>query len=79
MTKAKPPSVKLSSRYQVVIPEQAREKLGLQAGDELLVLIKDDRIVLMPRPRSFTDQLAGLHKEIWHDSDDYLDGERSSW
>lgn len=79
MTKAKPPSVKLSSRFQVVIPEQARTRLGLNAGDELLVLVKDDRIVMMPRPKSFTDQLSGLHKELWQDSDGYLNDERSSW
>jgi AbrB family looped-hinge helix DNA binding protein len=79
MTKSKPASVKLSSKFQVVIPQQARAMLGLAAGDELLVLVKEDRIVMVPKPKSFTDQLAGLHKEIWKDSDSYLKGERDSW
>lgn len=79
MTKSRPPSVKLSSKFQVVIPQQARATLGLAAGDELLVLVKEDRIVMIPKPKSFTDQLAGLHKEIWSDSASYLKGERESW
>ena len=79
MAKSKPPSVKLSSKFQVLIPQQARAMLGLAAGDELLVLVKEDRIVMVPKPKSFTDQLAGLHKEIWKDNESYLKGERDSW
>ena len=48
MSKPKPASVKLSSKFQVVIPQQARATLGLVAGDELLLLVKEDRIVMMP-------------------------------
>lgn len=79
MTKSKSPSVKLSSKFQVVIPQQARSMLGLAAGDELLVLVKEDRIVMIPKPKSFTEKLAGLHKEVWKDSESYLKGERESW
>jgi AbrB family looped-hinge helix DNA binding protein len=79
MTKPKPASVKLSSKFQVVIPLEARATLGLAAGDELLVLVKDDRIVMMPKPKSFTQELAGLNKEVWQDSEAYLKGERDSW
>ena len=42
-------TVRLSSKYQVVIPRAAREALGLKAGDELLVLVKSDRVVMMPQ------------------------------
>ena len=79
MSTYKPASVKLSSKFQVVIPQQARTALNLAAGDELLVLVKEDRIVMVPRPKSFTDKLAGLHKEIWQDSESYLKSERDSW
>lgn len=79
MSKSKPPSVRLSSKFQVVIPQQARATLGLAAGDELLVLVKEDRIVMVPKPKSFTDQMAGLHKDIWQDSEAYLQNERKSW
>jgi AbrB family looped-hinge helix DNA binding protein len=33
-------TVTLSSKYQIVIPQEAREALSLSAGDELLVLSK---------------------------------------
>ena len=79
MAKSRPASVKLSSKFQVVIPQQARAALGLVAGDELLILVKDDRIVMMPKPKNFTDRLAGLHKEIWRDGTAYLSTEREEW
>lgn len=79
MSKPKPASVTLSSKFQVVIPQQARATLGLAAGDELLLLVKDDRIVMMPKPKNFTDHMAGLHKDIWQDSAAYLADERDAW
>jgi AbrB family looped-hinge helix DNA binding protein len=57
--------VKVSSEYQVVIPQAAREALGLGAGDELLVLSKADRAVMMPKPKKFAQGTAGLHREVW--------------
>lgn len=72
-------TVKLSSKYQVVIPQLARETLGLAAGDELLVLVKQDRVVMMPKPKNFSEHTAGLHKEIWQAAPDHLNDERDSW
>lgn len=72
-------SVKLSSKYQVVIPQEARKALSLSAGDELLVLSKPDRIVIIPKPRNFTRSMAGLHGEIWSGAQSYLQDERESW
>ena len=72
-------TVKLSSKYQVVIPQLAREALGLAAGDELLVLAKEDRVVMIPKPKNFTKRTAGLHQEIWQGAQAYLDDERNAW
>ena len=72
-------TVKLSSKYQVVIPQAAREALGLEAGDELLVLCKPDRVVMMPKPKKFSQRTAGLHKGIWQGAEAYLKDERGSW
>lgn len=72
-------SVRLNSKFQVVIPKHARAALNLAVGDELLVLVKEDRIVMFPRPKSFTARLANLAKEIWTDSEGYLKHERDSW
>jgi AbrB family looped-hinge helix DNA binding protein len=71
--------VTLSSKYQVVIPQAAREALGLEAGDELLVLCKPDRVVMIPKPKSFTRRLAGLHGEVWSGAAAYLEDERKTW
>jgi AbrB family looped-hinge helix DNA binding protein len=42
--------VKLSSKGQVVLPKQAREKLGLKKGDKLKIEIdeKTKRIIMQP-------------------------------
>ena len=72
-------TVTLSSKYQIVIPQAAREALGLNAGDELLVLCKPDRVVIIPKPKKFAKQMAGLHREVWQGADAYLKNERESW
>ena len=72
-------TAKLSSKYQVVIPQAAREALGLKAGDELLILCKQDRVVMMPKPKKFAQRTAGLHREIWQGAESYLKDEREGW
>lgn len=72
-------TVTLSSKYQIVIPRAAREALGLYAGDELLVLCKSDRVVIVPKPKNFAKRTAGLHREVWQGADAYLKNERDSW
>lgn len=73
--------VTLSSKSQIVVPREAREKLGVGPGDELLVLCKEDRVVLIPRPASFKDRLAGLHRDMWQETgaESYLRDERGAW
>ncbi|MGH8291353.1 MAG: AbrB/MazE/SpoVT family DNA-binding domain-containing protein [Steroidobacteraceae bacterium] len=72
-------TVTLSSKYQIVIPREAREALSLSAGDELLVLCKPDRVVIVPKPTKFAKRTAGLHREIWQGAEAYLQDERSAW
>lgn len=72
-------TVKLSSKYQIVIPQAAREALSLEAGDELLVLCKADRVVIVPKPKKFARRTAGLHREVWQGAEAYLQEERESW
>ena len=73
------PSVKVSSRYQIAVPQQARKRLKIKSGDRLLVDIQDGLIILMPEPQNYTKELAGLHHEIWEKSGEYLSGEREAW
>ena len=62
-------AVTMSRKNQIIVPREVREKLHLKAGEQFLVLCKDDRIVLIPKPQSFVDKMAGLHKEVWEGSD----------
>jgi len=74
-------TVTLSSKNQIVVPREAREKLKIGPGHEMLVLVKEDRVVLIPRPRDFVKRMAGLHQEIWRElgASSYLRDERDTW
>jgi AbrB family looped-hinge helix DNA binding protein len=72
-------TVTLSSKYQIVIPKAAREALALSAGDELLVLCKSDRVVIIPKPKQFAKRTRGLHSEVWQGAQAYLTSEREDW
>jgi AbrB family looped-hinge helix DNA binding protein len=72
-------TVTLSSKYQIVIPQAACEALGVSAGDELLVLCKPDRVVIIPKPKKSAKRTAGLHRDIWQGADAYLKSEREDW
>ena len=68
---------KLSSKNQIVIPEEARQAMGVKGGDELLVVVKDDLTIIMPKPKQYVCALQGLAKGAY--SSGYLKRERQSW
>lgn len=74
-------TVKVSTKYQVVIPQMARRKLKLKQGDHLLVDIQDGVIILTPKPKRHANRFQGLHSEIWKGIDvrKYINGERKAW
>jgi AbrB family looped-hinge helix DNA binding protein len=55
-------SVTVSPKFQVVIPLKVRESLGVKAGQKMIVLAYDNRIVLVPdRPiQAARGSLKGL-------------------
>ena len=63
--------VKISPRFQVVIPKAVRESLGLVAGQRLQVVQYGDRIELVPVRdiREMRGWLAGIDTRIEHDPD----------
>jgi AbrB family looped-hinge helix DNA binding protein len=72
---------KVSSKYQIVIPKSVREALGLRPGDRLLIVTEGDKAVMRLRPRSYSEHMRGLHKEVWQgiDATEYVREERKSW
>jgi len=63
-------TVKVSPKFQIVIPERVREALKLEPGQELHIFTVDGSIHLN-RPRSIKD-LRGIAKGMkW--KDDYRD------
>jgi AbrB family looped-hinge helix DNA binding protein len=61
-------TVKVSPKFQVVIPKKAREELRLEPGQQLRVFVIDGEIRLH-RPRSIKD-LRGAAKGLrWKDED----------
>jgi len=69
--------VTLSSRNQIVVPREAREALRVHPGDKLLIVVRGNTVVILPRPRSWTKALRGLANEPYSES--YLNEERDSW
>ena len=61
-------TVKVSPKFQVVIPKKVREELRLRPGQELQIFVLDETIRLR-RPRPITE-LRGIAKGMkWKDED----------
>jgi AbrB family looped-hinge helix DNA binding protein len=61
-------TVKVSPKFQVVIPKEIREKLELKPGEELQIYLLD-RSIRLHRPRSIKE-LRGIAKGLqWKDED----------
>ena len=78
---SEPTTVKVSGRYQISLPSRARQELNIEAGDRLLVDVQDGMIILVPQPMDYVEKLAGLHQEIWQNTNTtrYLHEEREAW
>ena len=72
-------TIKLSSKNQVVIPKEARDHLGVGPGDELLVVPKGDRVILLAKPTDVVEALAGSGRGIYGGAKRHLKRERASW
>jgi AbrB family looped-hinge helix DNA binding protein len=51
--------IKISSKFQLVIPKGLREQLDLQPGDELVGTVEGQAIKLFRRPASYARHLYG--------------------
>jgi AbrB family looped-hinge helix DNA binding protein len=65
------PAVTISPKFQVVIPKEIREKLGLTPGQKVQAIVYGDRIELIPvrsakRLRGF---LRGIDTRVGREGD----------
>ena len=67
----------LSAKNQIVIPREAREALGLKAGDKILILVRGTRVIVLQKPKSYRGALRGLAQGLYPDG--YVEKERESW
>jgi AbrB family looped-hinge helix DNA binding protein len=70
-------TVKLSSKNQIVLPKEARQAMRLKGRDELLVVVKGNVTVIMPKPKNYRNELSGAGQGIYPKT--YLQKERKSW
>jgi len=52
-----------SSKGQVVIPKEARQKLGLKPGSKVMVKTVNDHIEIYPLPEDPVEYLCGIFKD----------------
>lgn len=68
--------IKISSRGQIVIPAEARNRLDLKEGDTLSVYVEDEKIVLKTRraknKKGIVDQTFGLLSDLDYDFKKYV-------
>lgn len=73
----------LSSQGQVVIPSNARKKLGLKPGSKLLMSVENigiaPKAILEPQPDSWVKKVTGLGCGLWGKGEEYIDQERKQW
>ena len=67
----------VSSKNQIVIPREAREALGLRAGDQVLVLVRGKRVLILQKPTSHRAAIRGLAKKTYPAG--HVEKERRSW
>ena len=70
-------TVRLSSKNQIVIPKEAREAMQVKANDKLLVVVKDNVTIILPKPKKYSEALAGIGKGIYKKG--HIKEERLSW
>jgi AbrB family looped-hinge helix DNA binding protein len=67
----------VSSKNQIVIPREAREALGLRAGDKVLVVVRGKRVLVLQKPESHRAAIRGLAGTAYPRK--HLQKERETW
>lgn len=71
---------KLSTKGQLTIPKDFREKLKLHEGDEVILYIKDDGIIIKPKIVHLGMLRGLLREEIdFNKAIKFIQSERKKW
>jgi AbrB family looped-hinge helix DNA binding protein len=64
-------TVTVSSKYQVVIPREIRDKLGIRAGQRIQLIHYQDRIEFIPEKniKEMKGFLKGLNTDVKREED----------
>lgn len=64
-------TVKVSPKYQVVIPREVREELGIKAGEKVQIFLYDGRIEFVPvkSVRKMRGMLKGMDTIVPREED----------
>ena len=71
---------KISTKGQLTIPKEFREKLNLHAGDDVILYLKDEGLIVKPRA-THLGMLRGLLREEIdiEKAEKFLQSERKKW
>lgn len=73
--------VTLSSKNQIAIPKSACGKLAIGPGDQLILDVEKDSLILKAKPKSYSNHLRGYHRLVWQgvEAASYIRKEREAW
>lgn len=74
--------VTVGSKYQIVIPKEARKKLkGITPGSKMAVSVGKNELTIKPKSENWIDRYQGIAKKAWRriDTTKYLEGLRNEW
>ena len=69
--------VTLSSKNQIVIPREAREALGISAGDRISIVVRNSTVILLSKPVNYAAAIRGIGRGIYPRK--HIQKERESW
>ena len=71
---------KISTKGQLTIPKDFRKKLKIHEGDEVILYIKDDGIIIKPK-KAHLEMLRGLLREelSLDEAINFIESERKKW
>ncbi|MBY9005634.1 MAG: AbrB/MazE/SpoVT family DNA-binding domain-containing protein [Candidatus Lokiarchaeota archaeon] len=71
---------RISTKGQLTIPKEFREKLNIHKGDEVVIYLKDEGIMIKPKV-THLGMLRGLFREEIKliEADKFIQKERKKW